>query len=228
MTDIKKHWLLNLAHLYSVRLDHLFPEFKSMTLNVVPFPNYDSLQLSSDLIELLLNEEIAVSGEWQRSCPQEEAVYEIQQFGLGSNTRHFSFKLTQKGGVEWERLARPKWERFIKCEDAFDSDNLLTNSCLASSQSTLIVAYLGWYRPLRGFALMPETIEWQTKTEYPITYWKLLNRVEQATFRCAIEEGRTSDAYHYPIWLRNWWREQSKWHTKPWQRSEWEWERDDS
>ena len=221
MENIKHFWLLHLARHCPADLDRLFPIAKTQSFNVRDYPGYRPFEYAQDLIELLRSGEITAKVDG-KECSFDDAARVIEEHSNGLGRNDASFRLTKKGGAQWETFAQPQWGRFVLVEDDFGSDlnDRSTSSRIASRSADAIVAYLGWYKPLRNHAIRTETIIWAMHERYNLTYWKSLNDVHEATFMTSniVPEG---DEYEEPSWLREWWFARANWYVSPWDHPDW-------
>ena len=122
------------------------------------------------------------------------------------------FRLSSQGGAEWERRARPDWNRFAQPLTGMESGEAF------SPNLDLLMAYMGWYKQLTSAKIDFSTIQFETLKDYSVTYWKSLPLVHRATFACAFTHGSPLDE---PSWFQNWWESLETWYKRPWELPDW-------
>lgn len=248
-SEVLRHWMLNTAIDFEVRLTDFFPELNSQGLNVRPVPGCRSEQYANALIELFDSDLISFSSqvEGDDTRSRNGILRMIERFRnlrktdpslLSDNGRllksyqlcrlpgmQVSFKLTSLGGEAWEKIASPDWTHYVSESTVFpalDDQNheALADGDLTSADRDRIIAYMGWYPEVRGEYIEVDTVNWQTHTDFEILYWKRVPFVHHASFRVRVAEGRWQRCLA-PKWFGDWWASTRKWHIEPWDLSNW-------
>lgn len=234
-----KHWLLNLAVEYPVWLGHLFPAIDCEALNVKSVPGSDGQDYARNLIELLDSDMIRLSSEVTGDDVESKSGVEriLDRFLKLANEdpalRHqghlrptyershlsgmqVSFKLTERGGDAWERMAEPDWNHILIARVNSKSGDLF------SPDRHLLMAYMGWYQEIEQQRIRLEAITWQTHSDFEILYWKRLPLVYQASFSVQSTEGHAGPKWSsVPKWFREWYFSAITWHKQPWELPGW-------
>lgn len=247
-SEVLRHWVLNTAIQFQVRLTDLFPEVNSQGLNVRPVPGCGAEQYANALIELSDSDLITFSSqvEGDDTSNRSGILLMIERFrhlqkndpallnDSGQPLKSYqlyrrpgmqaTFKLTSLGGEAWEKIAAPDWAHCISEGTTFPAfndqnpDNMGEGDLISADRDRMI-AYMGWYPEVRGECIEFETINWQTHTDFKILYWKRLPFVHHASFRVRVAEGRWRNGE--PEWFRDWWSSTKKWHKEPWHLPDW-------
>jgi len=231
-----KHWLLDLAAESPVWLSQIFPLIDSEGLNVKPVPGCNAADYARGLVDLFDSGMIVLSSEVPEDEVQNRSgvkrilarflklasddptlnqqgrlrpIYERNRLpGM-----QVSFKLTARGGEAWERIAEPDWNNILTVSMDRDSGDL------CSPNRHLLMAFVGWYQEIGRQRIPPETIHWQTHTDFEILYWKELPLVYHASFTLQPADPRWSN--QEPQWFLEWYISAITWHKKPWDLPGW-------
>jgi hypothetical protein len=231
-----KHWLLNLAVEFPIWLNQLFPLIDAEGLNVKPVPGCNSEDYSRGLMELFDSGMIMLSSEESGDDTQSRSGVKLildRFLKLASDDpkltqqgrlrplyqrnrlpgMQVSFKLTGRGGEEWEKLAEPDWPHILIVSVDSKSGDLF------SPDRNLLMACLGWYEEIEKQKIALDTITWQTHSDFAILYWKHLPLVHHASF--ALQPGKPRWPSREPRWFREWYISAITWHKKPWDLPDW-------
>jgi hypothetical protein len=234
LTEIIHHWLLNTVVEFGVPLVCVFPE-AGHGLNVKPVPTCSSEDYAKGLLALFDSGLITfcskVPGDdTEKHDGVRQLLQRFQtlskddvslrgQYGLLPTHRlrqlpgmQVGFRLTTCGGETWEKVAQPRWNRYVSVSST------LTTAELISAERDVLFAYMGWYPQLNGERIQLQTIKLETHTNFKIVYWKRVPFVYHASF--GIEPAVRRWASDEPSWFRDW-RSTQSWYTPPWHLPGW-------
>lgn len=226
-----KHWLLNLAIECSMPLRVLFP-FRWPTGNAREIPHAEAEELARNFLALfdvgmihvfsdldednapsrsdlssILNRSVALSHDLEGSAnPRSESRRKVKL----TPALQLSFELTNSGGEAWERVAKPDWSRFLMERSDFEIADFY------SVNRDLLTAYMGWYADINEARILADTVEWDSRKDSEIVYWKKAPIVHHAFCRLEVKPPANT-----PKWLWDWYTSATKWHTDPWELSDW-------
>jgi hypothetical protein len=229
--QIVKHWLLNLAIECSIPLRVLFP-FRWPTRNAREIPNVPAEEIARSVLELfdsrmisvssyadessvpsrcdlssILDRFVALSHDLEKSSdPRTESLNHVRS----NQDLQLSFELTTEGGETWERLAKPDWSRFVMERSDFEIADFY------SVNRDLLTAYMGWYTEMNEARILPATVEWNSRKDSEIVYWKKMPLVHHAFCRLEVKS-----AAEVPKWLWDWYVSATAWYTDPWELPDW-------
>jgi hypothetical protein len=124
---------------------------------------------------------------------------QVQRSELGKRPKvHFTpnpawqvnFELTPIGGDLWERVAKPDWSRLLIERSDFEVADFY------SVNRDLLTAYMGWFAEINEARILPDTVEWRTRADSEIVYWKKLSLVHHAFCRLEVKAPTNT-----PKWL---------------------------
>jgi hypothetical protein len=217
----QRHWFLDLAaHDSPARLDWIVPHVRPDVCNVLPIPGFGDADYREGLVELIEQELIRLRSS-SRAYDTSDAERLISESLVGESLHSFDFSLTERGGAVWEALAQPKWDHFVKTENEYPNGlnvGSAAQGVLASTNRDLLMAYLGWYQPLRHASVQWHTMRWDIHDSYQIRYWKKLSSVHVLNFSCLVDERNLPPEQD---WFEKWARTLSYWYVRPWQLEGW-------
>jgi hypothetical protein len=216
------HWILDVVSIEQVPVRWLLSEPISEHLNVDPIPGmgnsgYSELIKSAaneGLIRLLPNEDLA--GQYDAQYRPTAST----PLAMRSSSDSMRIGLTEQGGIEWERLARPQWDKFLYfsvSSVSSDVNDCRITSVLASRDKILVIAYLGWFDMLENIDVSWGSLILEKCHPFSATYWKSLSDVHRAT----LSGIRKPTARRAPSTIRKWQLSLDEWRIRPWQRPDW-------
>jgi hypothetical protein len=218
MNLVHLHWILDMAVIDPLRLDWILPSVKTLHLNARSIPG---LQVNdyATLIGSAVEEGLIQlsSGDQPLDLADARAALTEYARGLQVSKNRVYIRLTEQGGIAWEQMAAPQWDRFFNYSILLPDNELRVSAVLASMNWDAVVAYLGWLDRLASVDVNWETIRIQTHSNYAATYWKRLDGVHEAT---------VDGIYHLPeryapTFASDWLLSLSKWRLRPWHRPGW-------
>jgi hypothetical protein len=120
------HWLLELMVVNPVPLGWILPSFNRQHTNALPIPNFKSESYSELIISALREGSIAMESS-NRSLNRDEAMAAfaaVEKLGVEKPANPLLLRLTKGGGLAWESLAHPNWDKFLKLELTYVSSDL--------------------------------------------------------------------------------------------------------
>lgn len=229
--EVIRHWLLNLAVEFGRRLTLIFPTVHEQALNVNAVPGCTSEDYARNLLALFEAEMITLSSELSDDdVTTRSGVSRVlnrlvalpkgfQQVGYSGEPKRklrldpgcrVYFKLTASGGEAWETAARPDWSRFLMERSDFEVADFY------SVNRDLLTAYMGWYADINEARILPETVEWDSRKDSEIVYWKKVPIVHHAFCRLEVKPPANT-----PKWLWDWYCSATRWHRDPWDLPDW-------
>lgn len=216
------HWILDTVSLEPVPVKWFLSEPISQHLNVPPIPGLGTsgylalIQsvVAEGLMQLLTDDESHSSSGTKRTI---EASSSLKLMGLNGRAR---LALTQRGGGKWEEFANPQWNRFLHFSISSlnsDSNDHRVTAVLASRSRTLLIAYLGWIERLENVDLSWDSLAFDTRQNYSVSYWKRLNEMDEVTVSGVCQP--TTRKVPFPV--REWQLSLGDWRLRPWQRPDW-------
>lgn len=246
--DLIKHWLLNTAIEFHRPLLHLLPKTRGMTLNAPDVPGCTPQDYAAGLMSLFqlgyvnfssedprddVNSKLGVQTTLERflayqlELPEERYAREKQRIDpLGPRVARVEFALTELGGALWESVAKPEWNRFLDSGVVIGERDYKSGDVVSPDQ-TLLMAHLGWFTELNSDVRIDvESLEVQEHTDYPILYWKKLQHIYRATFKCNRSEPRWPRRPNFafrpaPAWFESWRRTTYQYYAQPWELPSW-------
>jgi len=208
-----EYWLLEAAVVNSVPVSWVIPPNVELALNV------ETHGLSSDdILGVMLN--LARDGKitFEDRGDQPVSPSDVTVADLKADDK-FTYRLTVRGGGEWEAFARPKWERFV------DEWYLMDDGAVPPEQIEQVVhiecacrevgaLYLEALKHNAGGGGGGLTIsgcvrEWECVEPFKATYWKQLPRGYVAEFACRMPDDKIDAASSFvpdTNFLRRWYR----------------------
>jgi hypothetical protein len=245
--SLTNFWLLNTAIEFPRSLGYIFPSIQGLALNMPQIPGCEPEDYARSLIDLFESGFVIFRSDFQEDdvinssgvsriieryvqLPESEAsVKFLRSSPSGQHAsaprKKVTFQLTETGGVEWGKYAKPDWHRFFG-QFTTPSESMESGEVEMFSQNLdLLMAILGWFQESDEGRADLGSIEVQKHQEFPILYWKRLPSVYRITFRIERAEARWSgDGPHWllePKWFREWWRSTRVWYTEPWELPIW-------
>jgi len=245
--EIVKQWLLTSAVKFPRRLGYIFPIVEGLALNMIEVPGCVKEEYAKALLALFDAGMIRFSsGQSASNVETRTGICELLDRLLSLNpddpasriTRYLkrnstkavenvvrdpslsmTFELTERGGQVWEKSAEPDWTCFLdQLSHATDEGA----GEMASSNLTLMMAYMGWFPPFANYRVKLETVKVEQVADYPILYWKRLPHVYRATFEFEKMNSKwQEDRIDGPTWFREWWQVTTKWYKHPWEMPGW-------
>lgn len=233
-SEIVAHWLLNSAVRRPVLLGEIFPLVRGQSLNVREIPGCRSQDYAEGLLGLIAQNMIKMRSELPEddvnsaqgaarmlerfvSLSENDPMLQLkvcEQVHLGHPTMKVSFAITEMGGQAWEKLAQPRWARFISCWTTSDG------FCeLFSPNYDLLIAYMGWFPEVNGERIRLQTVEWHAPEDFEVLYWRRLPLVYRATF--TVDPADAAWGVVEPRWFEDWHRPIMQWYTYPWDLPGW-------
>jgi hypothetical protein len=217
------HWILDLAVVDPVRLDWILPKVNTQHLNAKQIPGF-LLNDYATLISSVMEEGLIQLSSGDQHLDQKDARSAVKEHASGlqvSKDKQVYIRLTEQGGITWEQIANPQWDRFFYFSFLLPDDVHRVSGTLASMNRDAVMAYLGWFDRLENVDVNWETLRIETHTNYAATYWKRLDGVHEATL-AGIYQLTKRDV---PSVVSDWVLSLSKWRLRPWHRPDWAGER---
>ena len=87
--------------------------------------------------------------------------------------------LTPQGGANWETIARPNWQQYLKwsCAPGSTESTIISQDREAISQLLQFSPYLDGRQPI------PETVIWELLEPWSATYWKTLPHASKVSYQ---------------------------------------------
>ena len=216
LTKLQRHWFLSRMAERPAPLKWFLPTFRSEHANAPPLSGLGPESCAKGILELVSDQLVVVmAGEERR--PDAPAI--IRRFLDGTLEPGVALAMTDSGGREWEALASPEWDRFVRYEvelSAEPSDNRF-QGLLASTNLDVLMAYLGWWEQLESAQIEWDSVKWRTHSAYPLTYWKNLTNVTEVSFT-----GETLNQQQaWFAWLQAWVGHRSTWFIDAWRMPGW-------
>jgi hypothetical protein len=240
--EITQYWLLTSAIEFPRGLEYFFPAVDDIALNMGEVSGLNAedyvnallalfdlgmIEFSSNLLEddvttrsgilNILDRFLKFSSENPNALMIRRArPTSVPDPYAGRTDLKVRFRLTEKGGEAWEKIAEPDWDHFFDQRSDYETGEIY------SRDLTLLIARLGWWGKLNDTRIDINTIEMQTHSEFQVLYWKTLPNVYRATFSLAQTESCwTNGRIGEPKWFRDWWHSTTEWFTKPRELPEW-------
>lgn len=122
------------------------------------------------------------------------------------------YYLTPQGGANWETIAHPDWQQYLKWSSVPGS----TESTIISQDREAIEQLLQLAGYLEGKAPIPKTVIWELLEPWEATYWKILPHASKVCYQsqavdnsnCASPEfsEQSEKAYKWYGEIREWYR----------------------
>ena len=237
--DLTKHWLLNLAVEIPVDLHRILPAIHAEGLNVHPIAGCEASDYARGIIRLFDEGMIELSSQLptddvkssvgvlqiidrfvrlSKDDPRIVPLYSYPDVRPNRPVRppelKVTYRLTQLGGAEWERVAKPDWANFVTGSDDYESGEVM------SADKDRLLAYMGWYPEINGAVIQLDTITWETHADFNILYWKRLPCVYRVSFQLQVAKERWSSGSG-PRWFWDWYFSTTHWFTEPWELPDW-------
>lgn len=232
ITEIAKHWMLNLAVHYPMPLGLVLPAVNSLALNVRPIPQFAPEDYARCLLELVDSSLINLRSDDDLPLTDRSSIVNI----IDQFLRHpiinrddedprqmprrvlpkvtLNLSLSPLGGDAWEQKAKPDWQRLVTLSVADIEGELM------SANLDKLIAYLGWCNETIGRNIRRETIDIKALSDHNILYWKRLPVVYHSSFE--MHPHQESDGREAPGWFQDWETSTSlAWCTQPWELPEW-------
>lgn len=219
MNTAHLHWLLDMAVEYAPPLGYFLPIVRSEHLNAREIPSFHvndyATLIGSAVDEGLI--QLSAGDQPLDLADARVAVTEYAREHLVRKDKRVYISMTEQGGIAWEKMASPQWDRYFFYSSVGPDVELRVSTTLASRNWDAVMAYLGWFERLDSVDVNWETLRIETQSNYPVTYWKRLDGVHEATL---------DGIYHLPeryapIFVKNWMLSLSNWRLRPWDRSDW-------
>jgi hypothetical protein len=213
------HWLLDMAVEYPPPLEYFLPHVRNEHLNAREIPGFQ-VNDYAELIESALEKGLLQLVHCERNIDLLEARSVVSRHARGlwsKSDGRFNLLMTTLGGEAWERMANPQWDRFLYFSCLLPDNELRVSATIASRNSDVVMAYLGWFDRLESVDVNWETLRIETYSNYAATYWKRLNGVHEVTI---------DGIYHLPEryapkFVSDWVHSLSNWRLRPWERPDW-------
>jgi hypothetical protein len=240
---IVRHWILNLAIKGTRRLSDIVPYVESLHLNVRSVPGATTRHYSDAFLSLFDagliccfrdEDERSRRVEVGRSVVESVLALRLQLPEVSRRTRStipgplgpaipdLMWKLTSAGGVEWERLAQPDWERFVFILfDLPTNEGLPTRGDAWSASLDSLMVEIGWCREFNNEEVDRQSLALEVLSNHPIVYWKVLPVVYHATFMCTSVWQEGIRLREKSSWFSDWWSSRRSWFKEPWALPDW-------
>lgn len=223
MNDTHLHWILDMLVNGFEPLDWFLPCVHDVHLNARPIPGFQANDYAA-LIGSALEEGLIQLSAWDQPLGLLDARVALTEYAREHqvrNDKQVYISMTENGGIAWEQMANPQWDRFFMSSISLPGVERRVSATLASRNKDAVIAYLGWFDRLASVDVSWETLRIKTYSDYAVTYWKNLDGVHEATF---------DGIYHLPeryapTFATDWMLSLSKWRLRPWERPDWPKER---
>jgi hypothetical protein len=129
------------------------------------------------------------------------------------------YGLTAAGGVEWERAARPDWNRYVEYRTSPSEDDVRWEHSIICADPSMAERYLGFQRAvwLEPGDLIEASITRDVVRPWEATYWKTLPEAHRIRYLSA--SGRSRYPSREEIARSDFPTGGSRWHDDPWEAS---------
>lgn len=124
------------------------------------------------------------------------------------------YYLTPQGGANWETIARPNWQQYLKWSSVPGS----TESTIIAQDREAISQLLQFNPYLEGKEHIPETVIWELLEPWEATYWKTLPHASKVSYQIQAVDNSVSASPEFSKESEKaykWYGEVREWYNKP-------------
>ena len=200
-------WLLDTAAEDSVPVDWLTAPNLGEALNRKPH-GHSPQSLARTMAQMVRDGEIVLSRFRLDAPPQWGPMAEADVRSIVIKRRNYSYRLTERGGAEWEAWARPQWSRYNR-NCSRDNFNVIGAATARVAEQLLeLEEYLHDDR-----AIVSNSIRRKVYRNWRATYWKILPEGHVIAFRSRPVDRGEWAPMSYRAWAR--WVDARKFYLKP-------------